>query len=108
MPEQRALEWERFGPVTRVRLAGRLLSAEEEVLALGRELSGLLGEGGCRELEVSLDGAEGVGSALVGKLVALHKQAEAVCGRLVLCDIEPRLYGALEQAGLTRLFHIRV
>jgi anti-anti-sigma regulatory factor len=107
MPEDRALELERVGPVIRARLAGRHLSDEDEVLSVGRQLSEVLERGDCRELEVSLDGAEGVGSPLVGKLVALHKQAEATGSCLVLSGIEPHLHAALKEAGLTELFHIR-
>jgi anti-anti-sigma factor len=88
-------------------LAQCRLSTEEEVLALGRKLSQLLDQGDCKELVVNLEGAEGVGSALVGRLVALHKRAEATGRRLVLCGVEPNLYGMLEKAGLTELFHIR-
>jgi anti-anti-sigma factor len=88
-------------------LAQCRLTDEQEVFALGRKLSELLEQPDCRELVVSLEGAEGVGSALVGKLIALHKKAEATGRRLVLCGIEPHLYGALKDARLTELFHIR-
>jgi anti-anti-sigma factor len=88
-------------------LAQCRLSNEEEVLALGRKLSQLLDQGDCKELVVNLEGAEGVGSALVGRLVALHKKAEATGRRLVLCGIDSHLYGALKEARLAEFFHIR-
>jgi anti-anti-sigma factor len=99
------LDLERAGEVALVRLAGRDLSGEEEVLTVGRQLSGLLEEG-CRQLVVSLAGAAGVGTALIGKLIMLHNQAEAAGGRLALCGLHPQLHQALEAAGLTRLFDI--
>jgi anti-anti-sigma factor len=88
-----------------VRLAGRDFSDEDEVLALGRQLAGLL-DGGCRALVVSLAGAVGVGTALVGKLLMLHNRAAAAGGRLALCGVAPHLSRALEVAGLARLFAI--
>ncbi len=87
-------------------LAQCRLFDEEEVLALGRKLSQLLEQADCRELVVSLEGAQGVGSPLVGRLIALHKKAEASGRRLVLCGVELHLYEMLEKAGLTELFHM--
>jgi anti-anti-sigma factor len=104
-PTRRDLDPVRVGEALLVRLAGRDFSKEDEVLAVGRRLSGLLEEG-CRALVVSLEGAEGVGTALVGKLVMLHNQTAATGARLALCGVNPHLHRALERAGLARLFTI--
>jgi anti-anti-sigma regulatory factor len=95
----------RPGGVALVYLAGRDFSNADEVLAVGRELSALL-DRGCRELVVSLAGAVGVGTALIGKLLMLRNQAAAVGGRLALCRLAPQLHHDLEGAGLARLFHV--
>jgi anti-anti-sigma factor len=104
-PPRRGPDLARAGAAAVVRLAGRDLADEDEVLAVGRQLFGLL-DAGCRALVVSLAGAEGVGTALVGKLVMVHNRAEAAGGRLALCGVPPHLSRALEVAGLARLFAI--
>jgi anti-anti-sigma factor len=105
-PSRRELDLEWWGEVAVVRLAGRGVWREEEVLAVGDQLCALVERQGCRRLVVSLAGVARAGTALVGKLLALHKQEEAVGGRLALCHLDPQLRHALGAAGLARLFHL--
>jgi anti-sigma B factor antagonist len=100
------LDVERRGGVTLARILCRRLCYEEEVQELGKQLFALLEQGGGRRLVVSLAGAEDVGTALFGRLIALHKKAAALGGRLALCRLPPPLRQALEAAQLSRFFHI--
>jgi anti-anti-sigma factor len=103
--QQRALDVEQVGEVVLARIS-RPLGKDNEVLAVGEALFDLLDRDGCRKLVVSLAGAEGVGTAMLGKLILLHKKAEAAGGRLALCGIGPELYPVLAVARLTQLFSI--
>ena len=105
-PEPRVLDVESLGQVTLARVICRRLWDEEETQALGHQLSHLLEQGGCRQLVVSLARAEAVSSAALGRLIALHKRAVALGGRLALCHLNPHLREGLDVARLSDFFHI--
>jgi anti-sigma B factor antagonist len=100
------LDIESTGEVTFARVLCRRLWDEKEATALGLQLSALLDHGGCRRLVVSLEQAEAVSSAALGRLIALHKRAEALGGRLALCHLNAHLREGLDVARLSDFFHI--
>jgi anti-sigma B factor antagonist len=104
--EPRVLDVESVGDVTLARVNCRRLWDEEEAQALGHQLTDLLDQGGCRWLIVSLARAEAVSSAALGRLIALHKRAEALGGRLALCNLNAHLREGLDVARLSHFFHI--
>jgi anti-anti-sigma factor len=105
-PERPGLEVAATGCVTLVRLTAPTLWDEEQIQALAGHLFDLVEREGCRRLVVSLAAVEGFSVALLGKLLMLHKKAEAAGGRLALCGIDRRSQQALEGTELARLFHI--
>jgi anti-anti-sigma factor len=105
-PEQNGLEIEQAGEVVLARITHRELWDEEEIQAVGKQLSDLLQRDHCRRLVVSLSAVHELGSAMLGKLIMLHKEAEVAGGRLALCGLAPPLQRALEEARLAQFFNI--
>jgi stage II sporulation protein AA (anti-sigma F factor antagonist) len=104
-------EWfvvEPAGPATVVRLAaacGRFLE-DDAIRTLGDRLHGLLADEGHRRLVIDLAHVARLDSLLLGKLVALHKKALALGGRVVLCHLNPRLYEVFQVLQLTGFLRI--
>lgn len=83
------LEVEQFGDVTVVRFTTRTILGGDAIDAITAQLFGLVEEAGCRQFVLNLGNVESVSTAMVGKLVALHRRLEAAQGRLVLCRLGP-------------------
>jgi anti-sigma B factor antagonist len=105
-PQPHGLEIEQVGEVVFARIIHSELFDEDEIQALARRLSDLLQGENCRRLVVSLAAVEGLGSAMMGKLIMIHKEAEAAGGRVALCGLAPALRRALEEARLAQFFHV--
>jgi anti-anti-sigma regulatory factor len=103
--ESDRLDVARRGKVLVVRLPRRL-GEGQDVNSAWQRLLALLRRGGPPRLVLSLAVGEESGSALVGRLIMLHRQAEAAGGRLALCRLPPALRGALEQTRLMAFFHV--
>src|SRR5262245_27036262 len=87
----RWLEAEQAGPVTVVHFVRKRLWQDEAVEAVGEELFRLVDEEGRRLIVLSLAGVQSLGSRMLGKVDALHKQLQSVGGRLALCQASPFL-----------------
>jgi anti-sigma B factor antagonist len=85
----RWLEVEQLGDVTVIRLTTRTILGGDAIEAITAQLFGLVEEAGCRQFVLNLGNVESVSTAMVGKLVALHRRLEAAQGRLVLCRLGP-------------------
>jgi anti-sigma B factor antagonist len=101
-----ALEIEQVGAVTIARLIRPDYVDEETVGSTGNELFHLVEEQGCRRLVLSLTKMKRAGSAMLGKIIWLHKKMHTAGGKLVLCCIDSTLYEAFQALQLTRLFRI--
>jgi anti-sigma B factor antagonist len=101
-----ALEIEQVGLVTVARLIRADFVDEETINSVGSELFHLVEEQGCRRLVLSFAKVKRAGSAMLGKVIWLHKKIQNAGGKLVLCNVEPTLYEAFETLQLTRLFRI--
>jgi anti-anti-sigma factor len=78
----------------------------ETIQRLGDLLVSLVADEGRHRLVVNLAGIDRLDSLLLGKLVQLHKRALAAGGRVVLCDLSPRLYETFQILQLTNFLRI--
>ena len=103
----RWLEVEQFGEVTVVRFTTRTILGNDAIEAIGTQLTGLVEEAGCRQFVLNLANVESVSTAMVGKLVGLHRHIEAAHGRLVLCRLGPfllEIFKVLNLGPLARVY----
>jgi anti-sigma B factor antagonist len=82
------------------------LDSEAKIHAAGDRIAALL-EGGRTRLLLDFDGVRYVGSAMLGKLIALHRRAAKAGGRVVLCGMSPYLRTIFEVARMDRVLTIR-
>jgi len=88
----RCLEIEPVGDAFAVRFTARQLVDENVIAAVGSRLFQLVDQPGPRRLVLNLGQVQQVGSAMVGKLIALNRKVQAAGGRLVLCAVNSVLY----------------
>jgi anti-sigma B factor antagonist len=100
------LEREDFGDVTIVRLKVSKLDDDVTTRDLFGQIDTLLHEVGRHNLILNLAGLEGLPSLTLGKLVLLNRRAQAVHGRLVLCNLARTAAEVLDSTHLTELFRI--
>ncbi len=98
------LELEQVGAVTVARLTPSDLLDDKTINALGNQLLHLVQERNCRLLVLNFSTVERLASALLGKIIGVHKKLKAAGGRLALCKVDPRLTEAFETLQLHRLF----
>ncbi len=100
------LEVEQVGPVTVVRLAQRDLLDDATINAMGAQLFGLVDDMDCRRIVLNFTNVRRLASAMLGKVIGLHKRLQGVGGKLALCKIDPTLNEAFVTLQLNRLFGI--
>src|SRR5689334_16752948 len=103
----RWLEVEQFGDVTVVRFTTRTILGDDAIDAIAAQLFGLVEEAGCRQFVLNLGNVESVSTAMVGKLVALHRRLEAAQGQLALCRMGPflvEIFKVLNLGPLARVY----
>jgi anti-anti-sigma factor len=96
--------------ITQREMNGIYLLSLKGRLALGEESSGLrttidrLLESGATRMVVNLEHVNYVDSAGLGTLIELHRKTKSKGGRMVLCNLGPKLTQALEMARLMPIF----
>ena len=91
---------------------GIYLLALDGRLVLGKESTGLramiddLLAAGATRIVINLERVNYVDSAGLGALIEMHRKTKAKGGRLVLCNLGPKLRQALEIARLQPMFEI--
>ena len=103
----RWLEIEQVGDVTVVRFTTRTILGNDAIEAIGGQLLGLVEQAGCRQFVLNLENVESVSTAMVGKLVGVHRRLEAAHGRLVLCRLGPflvEIFKVLNLGPLARVY----
>ena len=81
------LEATQHGDVTVVRFTHRTVLAPDAVEAVGERLLALVRSEGRRKLALDFTRVESLTSAMLAKLIALHRAVEADGGRLVFCGV---------------------
>ena len=85
------LEVQKSGDVAIVSFTQRSLLSPDLIEAIGQQLFSLVEKDNCRKFILHFGNVESMTTAMVGKLVGLHKRVEAAGGRLALCRIGPFL-----------------
>ena len=102
----RWLEIDQLGDVTVVRFTTRTILGNDAIEAIGTQLLGLVEEAGCRQFVLNLENVESISTAMVGKLVSLHRRLDAAQGRLVLCRLGPFLIEIFKILNLGQLARV--
>ncbi len=100
------LEVEQVKDVTLVKLNRRNILEEDTTEEIGSQLFSLLNDLGCRNLILNFDRVERLTSVMLGKVVQLHRRAQEAGGRVMLCNIQPRVYEIFELLRLPRVLNI--
>ncbi len=94
------------GTVTIVRFVDRSVIDMAVIDEVGVRLGTLVEELGRTNLLISFRGVDYVSSWMLGKLFTLHGNLKKVKGKLVLCEVSPRLLEVFEITGLIRIIPI--
>ena len=97
---QRLFATEQIGDITIVRFPSLCELAGEIVPRLGEQLFDLIDHGKHTQLLMNLHNVSGIDSAMIGKVVGLHRRALAAGGRLALCQIPAELNEILQTVKL--------
>jgi anti-sigma B factor antagonist len=105
-PGRRGLHAEQAGEVTVVRFTLSEILHIEVIESVGDQLFALVDDEGRRRLLLDFRGVRKVSSALLGKLIALHRRLLTLDGQMALCGVEPEVYKIFALCQLPRLLHI--
>ena len=99
-------EVEKNDDVIVVRLGKCPVLDEPSAIEIANELLGVVERPGCNHLLLDFSGVEHLASAMLAKLVGLHRKTEAKGQKLRLCGINPQLRSVFARTRLDRLFDI--
>ena len=102
----RWFESEDIGNVTIVRLIGAKTLDEQTSRAIGAELSDVADKMAGRKLVLNFVDVEYLSSGALGVLLTLNRKMRDVGGKLILVNIDPKLYEVLEVTKLNKLLNI--
>src|SRR5262249_36883713 len=100
------LEVEQVGSVTVARLAPAELLDDQTITTMGTHLFALVDEMDCRRILLDFGNVRRLASAMLGKVIALHRKLKPKGGRLALCRLDSELAGIIRVLQLNRLFGI--
>ena len=83
-----------------------MLTDEENIEQLGRELFVLIDKIGCRKIVLNMDGVRYMTSSVLGKLISMHRKLHRSEGRLVICGIGKELDEIMSKSRLDQYFHL--
>lgn len=93
-------------PAVIVAFERKMLVYYDEVQATGEELFALQEKQPDIHFLVSFRGVEGVSSAMLGKLITLHRRVERAGKKLILCDMGPSVLEMFTSSRLTDYFQV--
>lgn len=91
--------------VTLTFVESRLLD-EARIRELGEQLLSAAQQAGTRTLILSMANVEHVSSHMVAKLLAVQQRVQAQGGKMMLCDLRPRIYATLRTANLDKVLDV--
>jgi len=100
------LEIQKAGDVAIVSFTQRSLLSPDLIEAIGQQLFSLVEKENCRKFILHFGNVESMTTAMVGKLVGLHKRVEAAGGRLALCRIGPFLSEIFKILNVPKVMHV--
>ena len=95
-----------IGGVVAARCLMSNLSDEENIDPVGQELLTLVDKYECRRIILDLSDVEYMTSAMVGKMIRIHRQMHRDNGKLVLCQLHPTVYEILHTSKLLTYFNV--
>jgi anti-sigma B factor antagonist len=102
----RPLHIEQVGPVTVARFTLPEVMHADVIDSVGDRLLALVDDEGRRLLVLDFTSVRKLSSALLGRLVGLHRKLLALQGRMALCGIDSELRRVFELCQLPRLLHL--
>ena len=102
----RRLEVEENNDVTVVKFLDKKILDEGNIEQIGKQLFGLVDQGGRRKILLDFVDVEYLSSAALGKLITMEKKVKATSGKLRLCNIRPEIYEVFAITRLNKLFDI--
>ena len=84
------------------------LVSYDEVQLTGDELFALQQSQPGLNLVLVFKGVQGISSAMLGKLITLHRRVEREGKKLILCELEPQVSEMFTSSRLSDYFQIRV
>jgi len=100
------LHLERVGDVTVVHFALPEVMHADVIDSVGDRLSSLVEDEGQRLLVLDFGAVRKLSSALLGRLVGLHRKLLTLQGRMALCGIDAELRRVFDLCQLPRLLHL--
>lgn len=92
--------------VTVVRFTETRVIDQRNINQIGAELTDMVEKGGVRKMLINMQNVRYLSSAVLGKLVSLHKALEERKGKLKLCGVAPSVYEVFEITRLNRVFEM--
>jgi len=77
-----------------------------QIEAIGNELLGLVSDNDRKRVLINFEGVDYLSSAMLGKLIAVHKRLALKKGELKLCGIKPSIREVFEITRLDKVFDI--
>jgi anti-sigma B factor antagonist len=105
--EKRRLDVDEVDGVLVVRLLDPTLSSVAIIMDVNQQLSRLVEDREIGRLLLDLEEVEMVSSVMLGKLTGLQNRLSSSGGKLVLCNLHPRVQEVFAITKLTRVFEIR-
>ena len=105
-PRRWRLEVEDIGGVTVATFTDRKILDEQNIQVMGDQLFRLVDEKGRKDLVLNFANVEFMSSAALGKLMTLRKKVQEAGGKLVLCNIDPRIFEVFTITKLDKLLTI--
>jgi anti-anti-sigma factor len=96
---------EERGDVTVVRFRTSKIVIAQCIEEVGEELFQLLDEPTRRKIRLDFDQVTQLSSAALGKFITFNKKVYSTGGRLVLCNLNPKIYEVFATTKLDKLFN---
>ncbi|MFW6158396.1 MAG: STAS domain-containing protein [Planctomycetota bacterium] len=92
--------------VTVVHFADTKVIDQRNINQIGAELDEMVDDGGVRKMLINMENVRYLSSAVLGKLISLHKKLLTNSGQLRLCSIAAPIFEVFEITRLDRVFNI--
>ena len=92
--------------VTIVQFTDAKVIDQRNINQIGEEMLEMVEKGGVRKMVINLDSVRLLSSAVLTKLISLHKALRTNKGDLKLCHIAPQIHQVFEFTRLDRVFAI--
>jgi anti-sigma B factor antagonist len=107
MPATRHLDIYEDGDITIVRFRDPRVTDPLEIEDMGRQLYQVLEFKNCSKLVLELSPVEFLSSAMIGKLISLHRKAKGCKATMRLCGLQQGVRDIFHLCNLDRVFDVR-